>query len=296
MSNRIVVVGAGKVGTALAVLLKQAGFDIAGITSRTLASAKKAADRLTPSPPFSDKAETLTPQGDIVLLTTKDDAIHEVCANIAKKDGFRGGQIVLHVSGSLPSSILSPAGERGCHTGSMHPLQSFADVDMAIQRLSGATFCLEGASEAVKTATELAGALEGHVMTIRTEDKPIYHAAAVIASNFFVSIIDMSLRFYEAIGISDEKGLKALLPLISGSLANIRELGPVRALTGPIARGDAGVVQSHLDTIARVLPEYLPAYTALARLNVEVGLRKGTLTEERGKAILALVKQQTGSS
>lgn len=292
MSNRIIVVGAGKVGTALAVLLKKAGFDIAGIASRSLASAKKTADRLTPPPPFSDKAETLTPRGDIVLLTTKDDAIHEACSGIAEKGGFREGQVVLHVSGSLPSSILSPAGERGCHTGSMHPLQSFANVDMAIQRLSGATFCLEGAPEAVKTATELAGALKGHVMTIRTADKPIYHAAAVIASNFFVSIIDMSLRFYEAIGIDHEKGLEALLPLISGSLANIQELGPVRALTGPIARGDAGVVQSHLDAIARVLPEYLPVYTALARLNVGVGLRKGTLTEEGGQAILDLLEKQ----
>ena len=292
MSKRIVVVGAGKVGTALAVLLKQAGSDIAGITSRTLDSAKKASERLTPPPPFSDKADTLTPRGDIILLTTKDDAIHETCGRIAEKGGFRKGQIVLHVSGSLPSSILSPAKEMGCHTGSLHPLQSFADVDMAIKRLAGATFCLEGTAEAIKAATELAGILEGHIMTIHTEDKPIYHAAAVIASNFFVSIIDMGLRFYEAIGIDHEKGLEALLPLIEGSLENIRELGPVNALTGPIARGDAGVVQNHLDAIARVVPEFLPAYTALARLNVGVGLRKGTLTQERGKAILALVKQQ----
>jgi len=295
MSNRIVVVGAGKVGTALAVLLKQKGFNIAGITSRTLASAKRAADRLTPPPPYSNKADTLTTRADIILLTPKDDAIQAVCKNIAEKGGFREGQIVLHVSGSLPSSILAPAAEKGCHTGSMHPLQSFADVDMAIHRLAGATFCLEGTPSAIETATKLAEVLEGHVMTIQTGDKPIYHAAAVIASNFFVSIIDMSLKLYEAIGIDPEKGLEALLPLISGSLANISELGPVKALTGPIARGDAGVVQNHLDAIARVVPEFLPAYKALAHLNVGVGLRKGTLTEERGKAILALVKQQAGS-
>jgi len=295
MSNRIVVVGAGKVGTALAVLLNRVGSDIAGITSRSLASAKKAADRLIPSPPFSDKADNLTPKGDIILLTTKDDVIHEVCNQIAERGGFRKGQIVLHVSGSLPSSILLPAKEKGCHTGSLHPLQSFADVDMAIKRLAGATFCLEGSPEAVDAAAELAGALEGHIMTIRTEDKPIYHAAAVIASNFFVSIIDMGLRFYEAIGIDHEKGLEALLPLIAGSLENIRELGPVKALTGPIARGDAGVIQSHLDAIARVVPEFLPAYTALARLNVDVGLRKGTLTEKAGETILSLLKKQAAN-
>ncbi|RTZ93763.1 MAG: DUF2520 domain-containing protein [Deltaproteobacteria bacterium] len=289
MSGKIVIVGAGKVGTALAVLLQKAGHSVTGIASRTLESAQKAADRLSPIPRAADSAVELTPGADIILITTRDDVIREVCEAIARSGGFRAGQVALHVSGSLPSSILSAARDEGCFIGSMHPLQSFADVDVAIKTLAGSYFCLEGDGEAVDVARGLAMALDGQVMTIRTEDKPVYHAAAVIASNFFVSIIDMSLRFYEAIGIDREKGLAALMPLIEGSLNNIRELGPVKALTGPIARGDAGVVASHLKAISSLTPEDAPAYKALARLNVGVGLAKGTLKEDAAREILDLL-------
>ncbi len=290
MTQKIVIVGAGKVGTALAVLLQKAGYNIAGIASRTLASAGEAARRLSPSPPATDKAHEISLKGDIIMLTTRDDVIQGVCKEIAQRGGFRKGQIVLHVSGSVPSSILSPAKAQGCFIGSMHPLQSFADVDVAIETLAGSYFCLEGNAEAIDVAKALARALGGQVMTIRTEDKPIYHAAAVIASNFFVSIIDLSLRFYEAIGIDREKGLTALMPLIEGSLNNIRKLGPVKGLTGPIARGDAEVVAHHLEAISRLIPEFAPAYRELARLNVDVGRRKGTLSDEAASRILALLK------
>ena len=289
MTRTIVIVGAGKVGTAIAVLLQRAGYPVVGIASRTLESAKKAAGRLDPSSEFGDAPAELTRKAGIVLITTRDDAITAACEAIAEREGFREGQIVLHVSGSLPSTILSPAKEKGAFIGSMHPLQSFADVDVAIETLGGSYFCLEGDKEAIEAAKELALSLKGQIMTIKTEDKPIYHAAAVIASNFFVSIIDMSLRFYEAIGIDREGGLEALMPLIKGSLNNIGALGPVKALTGPIARGDVGVVKSHLEAIERVIPEALQAYKALAAINVDVGIRKGTLSKEAADRILTFL-------
>jgi len=289
MTRTIVIVGAGKVGTAIAVLLQRAGYPVVGIASRTLESAKKAAGRLDPSSEFGDAPAELTRKAGIVLITTRDDAIETACEAIAEREGFREGQIVLHVSGSLPSTILSPAKEKGAFIGSMHPLQSFADVDVAIETLGGSYFCLEGDKEAIEAAKELALSLKGQIMTIKTEDKPIYHAAAVIASNFFVSIIDMSLRFYEAIGIDREGGLEALMPLIKGSLNNIGALGPVKALTGPIARGDVGVVKSHLEAIERVIPEALQAYKALAAINVDVGIRKGTLSKEAADRILTFL-------
>jgi predicted short-subunit dehydrogenase-like oxidoreductase (DUF2520 family) len=289
MTRTIVIVGAGKVGTAIAVLLQRAGYPVVGIASRTLESAKKAAGRLDPPPEFGDVPAELTRKAEVVLITTRDDAIETACEAIAEREGFREGQIVLHVSGSLPSTILSPAKEKGAFIGSMHPLQSFADVDVAIETLGGSYFCLEGDKEAIEAAKELALSLKGQIMTIKTEDKPIYHAAAVIASNFFVSIIDMSLRFYEAIGIDREGGLEALMPLIKGSLNNIGALGPVKALTGPIARGDVGVVKSHLEAIERVIPEALQAYKALAAINVDVGIRKGTLSKEAADRILTFL-------
>jgi len=291
MKQKIVIVGAGKVGTALAVLLQKAGYAISGIASRTLSSAKSTAERLNPVPIYTEKGHEITPEGDIVILSTRDDAIGEACGEIAEKGGFKRGQIVLHVSGSIPSSILSPAREKGCFIGSMHPLQSFADVEVAIKKLAGSYFCLEGNPEALEVAKRLAYDLGGQVMTIQTKDKPIYHAAAVIASNFFVSIIDMSLRFYEAIGIDREKGLTALMPLIEGSLNNIRQLGPIKALTGPIARGDAGVVDSHIEAIKHLIPEFLPPYSELSRLNVDVARRKGTLTGAAARQIIETLEK-----
>jgi MAF protein len=157
-----------------------------GIASRTLESAKKAAGRLDPPPEFGDVPAELTRKAGIVLITTRDDAITAACEAIAEREGFREGQIVLHVSGSLPSTILSPAKEKGAFIGSMHPLQSFADVDVAIETLGGSYFCLEGDKEAIEAAKELALSLKGQVMTIKTEDKPIYHAAAVIAADTVV--------------------------------------------------------------------------------------------------------------
>ncbi len=293
MRKKIVIVGAGKVGSALAVLLHEKGYQLVGIASRSRESADKAAKRLTPVPETNVVPQELTRKADVVFITTNDDAIQKVCTAVAKGGGFRKGQVVLHVSGSLPSSVLEAARAKGCFIGSMHPLQSFADVDMAIQRLHGAYFCLEGMKEATEEAQELALAMGGRIMTIKTGDKPIYHAAAVIASNFFVSIIDMSLRFYEAIGIDRKKGLEALMPLIEGSLANIRMLGPVKALTGPIARGDAKVIERHLEAIGTALPDLLPIYEALVRLNVDVGLRKGTLTPQSAKAILSNIDHAT---
>ncbi len=291
MKQTIAVVGAGKVGTALAVLLQRSAYPLVGIASRTRESAERAARRLKPAPPAGALPSEITSKADIVLLTTRDDVIEEACRAIALAGGFHDGQVVLHVSGSLPSSILMTARDQGCFIGSMHPLQSFADVEGAIKHLKGAYFCLEGDPEAVKVAEEIAKALGGVTMTIRTADKPLYHAAAVVASNFFVSIIDMSLRFYEAIGIDREKGLKALAPLIEGSWANIKALGPVKALTGPVARGDAGVVRKHVQAIEEKLPDLLSIYMALVQLNVEVGQRKGTLNPKAAKEILEIAKR-----
>jgi len=291
MKQSIAIVGAGKVGTALAVLLQRSGYVVTGIASRSRDSAERAAQRLHPVPPASSLSSEITSGAEIVLITTRDDVIEGVCRIIAKEGGFYDGQVVLHVSGSLPSSILMAAKDQGCLIGSMHPLQSFADVDSAMEHLKGAYFCLEGDSEAVETARRMAETLGGMTMVIRTEDKPLYHAAAVIASNFFVSIIDMSLQLYEAIGIERERGVEALAPLIEGSWANIKTLGPVKALTGPVARGDAGVVRKHVQAIGKTLPELLPVYAALIRLNVDVGLRKGTLTREAADEILEMVKE-----
>ncbi|MBW2038732.1 MAG: DUF2520 domain-containing protein [Deltaproteobacteria bacterium] len=288
--NRIAIVGAGVVGTALAYLLKEKGYSIVGIASRRQESAQRAASLLESGVRATTTPEEIVPDADMVFITTSDSAIQEVCEGIASKEGFRPEQIVVHTSGALPSTILRRAKERGALIASVHPLQSFADVEEAVKIIPSSIFCLEGDREAIPPLMELVKTLGGRPLSIDTRHKPLYHAAAVVASNFLVTLAYLSYKFFEAIGISQDDASHALLPLIKGTVNNIEKLGPVKALTGPIARGDTNVVRGHLEALKGLDPKFIDIYCSISRLTVEVGLKKGTLSPERGEEILRILK------
>lgn len=286
----LVIIGAGKVGTALAALLKRKGYRVQGIASRSLSSAQAATDYLGGGVPVSTSPWELTPEADLVFVTTPDDAIAQVAEEVASREGFRPGQVVAHTSGALPSSILEPAKAQGAWIGSLHPLQSFADPRMAEEVLPRSTFCLEGDPEAVKALGKVVEAIGGEAFTIPTAKKPLYHAAAVLASNFFVTLLYASGGLYEAMGLDWSTAWRTLRPLVEGTFRNVDALGPVRALTGPVARGDVGVVRDHLEAL-RALPEtYLDLYRGVCRMTVEVALKKGTLSPEAAEEILRLLE------
>ena len=134
----------------------------------------------------------------------------------------------------------------------MHPLQSFANIEEALETLPGSFFAIEGDAEALPVLQELSQELGGKPLLIRASQKPLYHLAASIASNYLVSLIHLSLRFLKEVGLPEEEGLKALLPLIDGTIKNIRQFGPTQALTGPIARGDRDVVKGHIQAISDI--------------------------------------------
>jgi predicted short-subunit dehydrogenase-like oxidoreductase (DUF2520 family) len=288
--NKIAVVGAGVVGTALASLLKGKGYTIVGLASRSEESLQKATSVVGGEVRTTTAPQEITAEADLILLTTSDSAIQEVCEGIASKGGFHPGQIVIHTSGSLPSTILTSAKEQGALIASLHPLQSFADVKEAVKIISSSIFNIEGDQEAIPPLMELVKTVGGKPLPIDTREKPLYHAAAVVACNFLVTLVYLSYQLFEAIGIPQADAAQALLPLVKGTVNNIEHLGPVKALTGPIARGDAGVIKGHLEALKTVDPRFTDIYCTISRLTVEVGIKKGTLSTERGEEILQIVE------
>jgi len=277
LSTRFAIVGAGKVGCALASLLSKAGYEFAGAASRSIASARRACELAGGDRTMTNPAD-FTRASDLVFLTTPDDAIAEVCAQIAAAEGFAEGAVVAHCSGALPSTILQPARACGAHVGSMHPLQSFATVEQALDLLPGSFCCIEGDAGAARVLAAAAHAMGARVMQIATDSKALYHAAAVTACNFLVALQSAALKMGEAAGLAREDALAALLPLVRGTVSNIETVGIPACLTGPIARGDVETMRRHLGALGRALPDLLPLYRSLALETVEVALAKGALS------------------
>jgi len=292
MAASFAIVGCGRVGKALGKFLADAGYRAAGAASRSLASAKAAANLFKASR-FSDLPWEVTASADVVLITTPDGAIADTCGRIAAKGGFKAGGVVLHCSGALPSTILAPAAAGGAATGSMHPLQSFAADDFSRNPFEGVIFAVEGDSGALVLAREMAAALGAAPLTIRTEAKTLYHAAAVAASNYLVTLLGLAFRLLGEAGISGPAAFKALEPLIQGTLANVRSVGIPQALTGPIARGDVETVRRHVEEIGFRRPELTDLFKTLSLYTVDVALAKGTLTEAHAETLRKILAEPT---
>ncbi|WP_291321513.1 DUF2520 domain-containing protein [Desulfonatronospira sp.] len=285
------IIGAGVVGTAMGYLLCNAGYTVTGIASRSLESAVKARDFIGQGEASTDLAGTARSAG-IVFLTTSDDAVRQVCENIAHRDGFMPGSLVIHTSGALSVDVLMSAKNKGAVTVSMHPLQSLPSVQEAVKNIPGSYFCLESEDEsALDRAREMVRVFQGKELNILLGGKPLYHAGAAAVSNFFVATIGFGLQLHEYAGINRQDSLKALLPLIQGTLNNIEKIGIPAALTGPIARGDVQTVEDHLVSISRENPDLLGLYCELSKYTVELALEKGTLKKDSALKILDLLQQ-----
>lgn len=273
------IVGCGRLGTTLARVLVEQGYPARGFASRTLESAVKAAELSGSANAGTDPVAAVR-DADMVFITTPDGLICEVCQSMAGSEAFRPGQMVFHCSGSLPSTILDSARHSGALIGSIHPLQSFATIQVDRNPFEGIIAAVEGDEKAVETGLAIAADLGSKGLTIKTEAKTMYHASAVVASNFLVTLVDFAYHLLGVAGIDASDAYSVLGPLIEGTLANIKKTGPVQALTGPIVRGDAGTVADHLREIADQAPERLALYKILGRHTVDIARKRNSLGEE----------------
>lgn len=290
MKPLVAIVGCGKVGSAFGVLLARKGYRFAGLASRSIESARRLAKRCGVDR-FTDEPWTITREARVILLTTPDDALAAVCARLTQEEGIGSDTVVLHCSGAHPSTILSAAKSRGAWIGSMHPLQSFPSTEVVGNPFDGIEITIEGDEPACRQARDIASDVGANAIAIGTETKPLYHAAAVVASNFLVTLMDMALHLNEAAGIPYEKGFGPLKPLISGTLNHIEAIGPQAALTGPVVRSDLKTVEAHLRAMNLHAPRWLPLYRSLIRGNADLAFRAGRISSDVRDRFFELVQE-----
>ncbi len=266
------IAGAGRMAQALGRLLFQHGQPIAVMASRSRSKAQRAARFVGSSVRAVDYSQ-LPAQADRLIVAVADDALPEVAGTLAEA-GMDAGMII-HTSGVWGPEVLSRLIEQGVSCASMHPLQTVANPKQGVEKLPGSTYAVAGKGKAALWAKKLVKLLDGQVLTIKPLAKPLYHAAAVVASNYIVALIDAALLMMAKAGVSEGQGRKALEPLVLASVQNALKRGPVEALTGPIERGDGLTVAAHL-TALKALPEsVLGLYRALGQHTVQVSRRRG---------------------
>jgi len=293
-AKTVAIIGAGRVGGAVGRLLAKAGYDVTAVATRSRETAEQARTFIGSGEPQTDVLKAAA-SADIVLITTPDGVIKSVCDSIAAGKGFRTGAVVVHTSGSQTVDLLASAKNAGAYRAALHPLQSIPSMELGVRNIPGSYFRIDADPEASSIARELVKDLGGIELKMPKWDPDkgsaaLYHAGAVAVSNFFVALVDFGLRYYQALGADKAEALKAVLPLIKGTLANIENAGIPDALTGPIMRGDVETVKGHLQAMAGRAPELLPLYRELARHTVMVAQDKNSITPQTAADIKKLME------
>lgn len=277
-------IGAGTTGTALAVRLFQKECPVVAVSSRTLSSAQKLAS-LVPKCQICHTAQEVADAAELVFITTPDDIIAQVCGEVQ----WHAGQNVVHCSGAHSVDILEPAKKLGAAVGSFHPLQTFADIDQAIKNLPGSTFSLEAEEPLLSTLKELTLLLNSNWVELKPGDKVLYHAAAVFACNYLVTLVKLALDLWRNFGVSSKEATRALLPLLNGTINNIENIGLPDCLTGPVARGDSGTIVRHLTALEAKNPSLLTTYKELGLQTIPIALAKGKVNKQKAEEMKALL-------
>jgi predicted short-subunit dehydrogenase-like oxidoreductase (DUF2520 family) len=280
----VALIGAGRVATALAVLLERGGYRVVAASGRE--ASEERVKRLLPFAAFypPGEAHLAARAATVVVLGVPDDSIAPLCSELAGRVAFHRGQWALHLSGSVGLDALGPAHLLGAEILALHPLQSFPSLEEGISRLPGSAVAVTALDEEGFVAGErLAWDVGGKPFRLADEAKPLYHAAAVFCSNYLVAVEGMAEHLFRLAGLSDPVPMFA--PLARTALDATLAQGPEAALTGPAVRGDAGTVRRNLEALARQAPEAVAPYIALARLAADLAARSGRLPAEGYAAV-----------
>ena len=238
------IIGPGRLGGALAIALFKAGYSIDRLVYRGREPSRSLVEKIGGSAGIIRFDEVSALDSDVVVITTQDTYLGSVAESIATK--IRSGSVLLHTSGALSSQVLSPAARLGAVTGSMHPLVSVSDSFLSAAGFAGAFFCLEGDETAINVAERMVRSVGGTPFSIDTNKKPLYHAAAVLASGHIVALFSAAARTLSNSGVGERKADEILLPLVKSTLENLSNQSIAAALTGPFARADLEAVVRHV--------------------------------------------------
>jgi predicted short-subunit dehydrogenase-like oxidoreductase (DUF2520 family) len=260
----ISIIGAGRLGRSLGCSLRERGWKIHSVVTRSQTTARRAVRSIGAGHVRAaiSREVFLAPA---ILIAVPDSAIKAVVqqlADVGNQDARK--HFILHTSGALASDVLAPLRQMGASVGSLHPLQSFSGV--GAPTLAGRVFAMEGDAAALRLARALVRSLDGQVLLLDSATKPIYHAAASIAAGQVLAAFEAAIQLFASVGMRRREALRALLPLTRQVLENLERLGARAAWTGPLARGDFRVIAAHEKALLARPEEYLAAYRALNRL------------------------------
>ena len=283
MKPTIAIAGPGKVGCALGRRLAAAGYPLTGLYARDPDKGRSAATfiGLDPANLTQNLAELAGTR--VIILALPDDRLQEFSTRLQAEAALGPETTLIHCSGLHPAAILAPGAQVG--RLSLHPLLPFANAATAAARLDGCPFALEGDEEHLPLGKELISALGGKPFLLPSTAKPLYHAAASMASNFLVSLTERACALLVECGLTESDALDLIAPLQQATLENCHRFGPAQALTGPIVRGDAGTLVRHLEALAEQAPDQLELYQTLATQTLRLALDSKRLAPDKGEEI-----------
>lgn len=275
---KVSIIGSGRLGTALAVALAGRGYSIGSLVARRLQKARQAASLLDAEVQVlaAKQLPSLRP-ADVFLITVPDDQIAGVAGALSS---LSFTATALHTSGALSAEVLAPLRERGWHIGSVHPLMAVSGAREGDGALRGGYWSVEGDKTTLRLAKTIVSDLSGKSFSIRSEDKPLYHAAAVMAAGNVVALFDVALEMLVQCGLTRKTARSVLLPLIASTIHNLETKDPAQALTGTFARGDVETVKRHLAALKnKDLADALELYRLLGERSLKLTKKHPQITQ-----------------
>jgi predicted short-subunit dehydrogenase-like oxidoreductase (DUF2520 family) len=279
---RIGFIGAGRLGTTVAMGFARAGLAVPAVASRSRASAAAFAARVPGCKVMEDPNAVVT-ASDIVFVTTPDDAI----AHVGREVRWRAGVAAVHCSGATEIAALAPAQEAGGAIGGFHPGASFGDPDAALAALPGCMVAIEAAAPLRECLEALAQTLGCSFFHLPPGTRGVYHGAGGFTSQFINVLFNEGVTLWSRIGIDEANARAALLRMLKSTVAAIEKSGPVQSMPGPVSRGDVGTIRKHVEHLGRVGAEELALYTELCRRTVKMALAKGSIDAAKAAEIRA---------
>ncbi|OLT06192.1 oxidoreductase [Kocuria sp. CNJ-770] len=288
------IVSAGKVGAVLGAALRAAGHAVVGVNAVSEASRDRA-EALLPDVPVLDVPAVLD-RAELVLLAVPDDELPGLVQGLADAQLWQAGQLVVHTAGRWGTGVLDPARRLGAIPLAVHPAMTFTGLSLDLARLSDCSFGITAPAPVLPIAQALVVEMGAEPVVVAEADRPLYHAALAHGANHLMTVAGQSMQVLRDIGV--EHPDRMLGPLLRATLDNALASGE-SALTGPVARGDAGTVAAHrgaLDEYAHGHQgdDVLLAYLDLARVTARRALDRGLLDRPRYDAVLAALDLTDG--
>jgi predicted short-subunit dehydrogenase-like oxidoreductase (DUF2520 family) len=261
-------VGAGRVGISLGRRMRELGWRIGVVSTRSIPTARAAVRVIGAGHP-SDRLTRQVLASHVVLIAVPDSAIKGVAGELEHLGGSEWhGKVVLHTSGVLDASVLGALAGAGAKTGSIHPMQTFGS--QSVPNLAGVVFGIDGSPAAIKVARKMIRQMGGVAVRLSGSNKAAYHAAGTLACAHVLGLVETATRLLMTQGFKRMQATRALLALTRQTLDNLERVGPRAAWTGPLTRRDLSTVQRHVDALSVFPPEYLDAYQSVSRLTSAV--------------------------